>query len=176
MHKICIWRQRESATSHTSSCCWFNPPFGNKIDLQEQFQSETSTFWNHLRGGKTMKQWKCWRWKMWEALVVGRCGPFPLAGDTQLLPVGHLHLLPTFTSTTFHKNNRRLITKLKRQVLWGKNGCTGLCLVGRVFSLPALGSSTPGCGSLHWNLEETESFWFPDYNISLVCFDNLSLK
>ena len=103
MHKICIWRQRESATSHTSSCCWFNPPFGNKIDLQEQFQSETSTFWNHLRGEK---QWnnenvgdgKCERRWLW-----GGVAPSYWLATSQLLPVGHLHLLPTLWSTTFHK-------------------------------------------------------------------------
>ena len=148
MHKICIWRQRESATSHTSSCCWFNPPFGNKIDLQEQSQSETSTFWNHLRG---KKQWnnenvgdgKCERRWLW-----GGVAPSYWLATSQLLPVGHLHLLPTFTSTTFHKNNRRLITKLKRQVLWGKNGCTGLLSCWTSIFPSGLGQIYPGVWQL----------------------------
>ena len=172
MHKICIWRQRESATSHTSSCCWFNPPFGNKIDLQEQFQSETSTFWNHLRG---KKQWnnenvgdgKCERRWLW-----GGVAPSYWLATSQLLPVGHLHLLPTFWSTTFHKKTIEDHYKMEQTIVVRQKWLHWImpCWTSIFPSGPGL--IYPGVWQLALRSKETESFWFPDYNISLVCFDN----
>ena len=43
----------------------------------------------------------------------GRCGLFPLVGDTQLLPVGHLHLPTLFICNIPQQNNSLFDCKSK---------------------------------------------------------------
>ena len=87
-----------------------HPPFGHKIDPLENNNLRVKHF--HLginwEGEKHSRTKNVGRWKMWEALVVQG-----VAGVTQLLPVGQLHLLLTFTSAAFH--NQTIICLIANQ-------------------------------------------------------------
>jgi len=74
-------------TSHTISCCWLNPSFGNKIDPKQQSQSETSSFWWSFERGKTfcnqnVGDGKCERRWLW-----GGVAPSHWLAALLLLPV-----------------------------------------------------------------------------------------
>ena len=126
-------------------CCWFHPSFRYKIDPQENNNPRVK----HLHfgincEGKNILQWKCWRWGVCvRGAGGGKMWPFPIGRRLLSSYLGHLHLLPTFTSTTFH--NKTIEDSLQN---WQDKCCEAkwlqwiIALLDEEFSLPALGSST----------------------------------
>lgn len=94
-------------------CCWFHPSFRYKIDPQENNNPRVK----HLHfgincEGKNILQWKCWRWKMWEALVVGGVASSHWSATLSFY-LWVIYICPPFSSATFH--NKTIVCLIANQ-------------------------------------------------------------
>ena len=71
MHNIRIMKTKKCDVS-SYGLLLIHPSFGHKIDPQQDNNPREKNFhFGIICEGENILQWKCWRWKMWETLVVG---------------------------------------------------------------------------------------------------------